>query len=63
MTQFFVDLNSQKNERLKLHETIRQLENELAQLRRQVIEPSPSSLSVPFTVNHRVLLLFKTIVL
>ena len=28
-----------------------QLENELAQLRRQINEPSPSSLSAPFTVD------------
>ena len=51
MAQFFVDLNSEKNERLKLQATIRQLEDELVQLRRQLNEPSPSSLPVPFTVD------------
>ena len=33
VAQFFVDLNSEKSERLKLHATIRQLEDGLAQLR------------------------------
>ena len=51
VAQFFVDLNSEKSERLKLQATIRQLEDELVQLRRQVNEPSPSSLPIPFTVN------------
>ena len=51
VAQFFEDLNSKKNERLKLQATIRQLEDELLQLRRQVNEPSPSSLPVPFTVD------------
>ena len=51
VAQFFEDLNNEKSERLKLHATIRQLEDELAQLRRQVNEPSSSSLPVPFTVN------------
>ena len=51
VAQFFVDLNSQKKERLKLHATIRELENELAQLRRQINEPSPSSIPAPFTVD------------
>ena len=51
MAQFFEDLNNEKSERLKLHATIRQLEYELAQLRRQVNEPSSSSLPIPFTVN------------
>ena len=51
VAQFFVDLNNEKSERLKLHATIRQLEYELAQVRRQVNEPSPSSLLVPFTVD------------
>ena len=44
-------LNSEKNERLKLCTTICQLEDQQAQLRRQVNEPFSSSLSLPFTVN------------
>ena len=51
VAQFFVDLKSEKSERLKLQATIRQLEDELVQLRRQVNKPSPSSLPVPFTVD------------
>ena len=51
VAQFFIDLNIEKSERLKLHATIRQLEDELAQLRRQVIKPSPSSFPVPITVD------------
>ena len=51
MAQFFVDLNIDKNERLKLCTAIRQLEDELAQFRRQVHEPRPSSLPIPFTVD------------
>ena len=51
VAQFFVDLNTEKNERLKLGTTIRQLEDELAQLRRQVNEQSPSSFPIPFTVD------------
>ena len=51
VAQFFVDLNSEKNERLKLHTTIRRLENELTQLRRPVIEPSSSSHPIPFTID------------
>ena len=51
VAQFSEDLNSEKSERLKLQVTIRQLEDELLQLRRQVNEPSPSSLPVPFTVD------------
>ena len=51
VAQLFVDLNSEKSERLKLRTTFCQLENELTQLRRQVIEPSYSSLPVPFTAN------------
>ena len=43
-------LNSEKSERLKLHATICQLEEELTQLRRQVNELS-SSLPVPFPVD------------
>ena len=46
-----MDLNTEKKERLKLCTTICQLENELTQLRRQVTEPSSSSLPVPFTVD------------
>ena len=44
-------LYSKKIERLKLHATIRQLQDDLARLRRQINEPSPSSLPAPFTVN------------
>ena len=51
VAQFFVDLNTEKGERLKLRTTICQLENELIQLRRQVNESSSSSLPVPFTVD------------
>ena len=51
LAQFFVDLNIKKSERLRLCTTICQLKDELVQLRRQVNEPSPSSLLVPFTVN------------
>ena len=51
VVQFFVDLNNQKSERPKHHATIRQLDDELAQLRRQINEPSPSSLPAPFTVD------------
>ena len=50
-TQLSVDLKVQKHERPKLHTTIRQLEDELALLRRQVNEPSPSSLHAPSTVD------------
>ena len=51
VAQFVVDLNTEKNERLKLHTTIRRLENELTQLRRPVNEPSSSSHPIPFTIN------------
>ena len=51
VAQFFADLNSEKSERLKLHATIRKLEDELAQLGRTINEPSLSSLPAPFTVN------------
>ena len=51
VAQFFVDLHSEKNERLKLHATNCQLGEELTQLRRQVNEPSSSSVPVPFTVD------------
>ena len=51
VAQFFVDLNTEKNERLKLCTTICRFEYELTQLRRQVHEPSPSSLPVPFTID------------
>ena len=46
-----MDLNTEKSERLKLRKTIRQLEDELTQLRRQVNEPSSFSLHVPFTID------------
>ena len=51
VAQFFVDLNAEKNERLQLHTTIRRLKEELTLLRRQIHEPSTSSLPVPFTVD------------
>ena len=51
VAQFFVDLNVEESERLKLCTTIRQLEDELVQLRREVNDPSRSSLPVPFTVD------------
>ena len=51
VAQFFVDLNTEKDERLRLCTTIRHLEEELTQLRRQVNEPSTSSPSVPFTID------------
>ena len=51
VAQFFVDLNTEKMERLKLRTNICQLEDELTQLRRQVNEPSVSSLPAPFTVD------------
>ena len=51
VAHFFVDLNTEKNERLKLSTTICRLEDELTQLRRQVQEPSSSSLPVPFTID------------
>ena len=51
VAQFFVDLNTEKNERLKLRTTICRLEDELSQLGRQVNEPSPSSLPFSFTVE------------
>ena len=51
VAQFFVDLNNKKSDLLKQHAPIRQLEGELAQLRRQVNGPSPCSLPIPFTVD------------
>ena len=51
VAQFLVDLNTEKSERHKLRTTIRQLDYELTQMRRQVIEPSSSSHPVPFTVD------------
>ena len=51
VAQFFVDLNNEKNERLKLYTTICRLEDELTQLRRQVNEPSSSSHPIPFTID------------
>ena len=51
VAQFFVDLNTEKNERLKLHTSTCQVEDELTQLRRQLSEPSSSSLPVAFTVD------------
>ena len=46
-----MDLNTEKNERLKLCTTTCRLEDELTQLRRQVHEPSSSSLPASFTVD------------
>ena len=51
VAQFFVDLNTEKKDRLKLCTTFCRLEDEPAQLRRQVQEPSCSSLPVPFTID------------
>ena len=51
VAQFFVDLNTKKDERIRLCTTIRHLEEELALLRRQVNEPSTSSPPVPFTID------------
>ena len=51
VAQFFVDLNTEKNERLKLHTTVRRLENELTQLRPPVNEPSSPSHPIPFTID------------
>ena len=51
VAQFIVDLNTEKDERLRLCTTIRHLDEELTQLRRKVNEPSTSSLPVPFTVD------------
>ena len=46
-----MDLNTEKSERLKRRTTIRKLEDELTQLRRQISEQSSSLLPVHFTVN------------
>ena len=51
VAEFFVDLNTKKNERLKLCTTICRLEDELTHLRRQVHKPSSSSLPASFTVD------------
>ena len=51
VAQFFVDLNTEKSERFRLCTTIRHLEEELTLLRRQINEPSFSSIPVPFTVD------------
>ena len=51
VAQFFLDLNTEKVERLKLYTTIRGLEDEINQLRRQVNDPSPSFLPVLFTLD------------
>ena len=51
VAQFFVDLNTEKNEHLKICTNICRPEDELTQLRRQVHEPSSSSLPVPFTIE------------
>ena len=51
VAQFIVDLNTEKNERIRLRTTICRLEDELTILRRQVHEPLSSSLPVPFTID------------
>ena len=52
VAQFFVDLNTDKNERLELcTTTFCRLEHELTQLRHQIHEPSSSSLPASFTVD------------
>ena len=51
VAQFFVDLNREKSERLRLCTTIRHLEEEITLLRRQRNEPTTSSVPVPFTVD------------
>ena len=51
VTQLSVDLKVEKHERIKLHATIRLLEDELAQLRRKVNEFSSPSLPVPCTID------------
>ena len=51
VARFFVHLNSEISERLKIRATTCQFEDELAQLRRQINDPSPSSLPAPFTVD------------
>ena len=50
-TQLSADLKNEKQELLKLHAIIRQLEDELTQLRRQANEPSSSSPPVPSEVD------------
>ena len=50
-TQLSKDLKIEKQERLKLNAILRQLEDELTQLRRQANEPSSSSLPVPSSVD------------
>ena len=46
-----MDLNTEKSERLRVCTTIRHLGEELTLLRRQINEPSTSSIPVPFTVD------------
>ena len=50
-TELSADLKTEKQERLKRHATIRQLEDKLTRLRRQGNEPSSSSLPVPSKVD------------
>ena len=50
VAQLFVDLNTEKSERLRLWTTIRHLEEELTLLVRQINEPS-TSIPLPFTVD------------
>ena len=51
VAQFIVDLNTKKNDRLKMCTTICRIQDELTQLRRQVHELSSSSLPASFTVD------------
>ena len=51
VAKFFENLSNERSERVKLHTTNRQLEDELAQLCRQVNESLSSLLPVRFTVN------------
>ena len=51
ITQLSADLTIEEYKCLKLHANIRQREGELAHLRRQVDEPSPSPLTIPFTID------------
>ena len=53
VAQFFVDLKTEKKERLKLCTTNCRLEDEPAQLRRQVQEPSSSSLHTSCSFHNR----------
>ena len=62
VAQFFVDLIIEKDERLKLFTTIRQLEDELAQLGRQLMNPHLLHFLSLSQSTHRLLLLSKILV-